>query len=117
LGKERFVRIRQIQAQAGGLPGALTRDDPSTRLDVTAEQRSQARRELRAVADKMTDRFHAIPSREHDRLAKFRTEMYEEVSPQLMASLTDEQKSKWAEMTGEPADPELILRIRTLGGR
>jgi hypothetical protein len=117
VGKERFVRIRQIQAQAGGLPGALTRDDPSTRLEVTAEQRSQARKELRAIADKKTDQFHTIPARDHDQQAKFRSEMYDEVAPQLMEILTDEQKAKWVEMTGEPADPALILRIRTLGGR
>jgi hypothetical protein len=117
LGQERYVRIRQIQAQAGGLAGALTRDDPSTRLEVTAEQRSQARKELRAIADKMADRFHEIPARQFDKQAKLRTEMYDEVAPQLMAILTDEQKTKWAEMTGEPADPDLIFRIRTLGGR
>jgi hypothetical protein len=117
LGDERYTRIRQIQAQAGGLPGAMTREDPSTRLEVTAEQRSQARKELRTVADKMADRFHEIPRGAYDKQAKLRTEMYDDVAPQLMAILTDEQKAKWAEMTGEPADPELILRIRTLGGR
>jgi hypothetical protein len=117
LGQERYVRIRQIQAQAGGLAGALTRDDPSTQLEVTAEQRSQARKELRAIADKLADRFHEIPARDHDKQAKLRTELYDEVAPQLTAILTDEQKAKWAEMTGEPADPDLIFRIRTLGGR
>jgi hypothetical protein len=117
IGDERFLRIRQLQAQAGGLPGALTRDDPSTRLGVTAEQRSQARKEVREIADKMADRFHEIPPRQFDKQARLRTELYDEVAPQLMALLTDEQKAKWAEMTGEAADPELILRIRTLGGR
>jgi len=114
LGDERYTRIRQLQAQAGGLPGALTRDDPSTRLEVTAEQRSQARREVQAAADKMSDKFHAIPVQEFEKKARLRTELYDEVAPQLTALLTDEQKAKWAEMTGEPADPALILRIRTL---
>jgi hypothetical protein len=117
LGDDRYHRIRQLQAQAGGLPAAFTRDDPSQQLGVTAEQRSQARKEIRAAAEKMNDRLQAVPKDRYEEHARLRTELYESLAPQLTALLTDAQKEKWAEITGEPGDAALILKIRTLGGR
>ncbi|MGE5192828.1 MAG: hypothetical protein ACM3U2_10015 [Deltaproteobacteria bacterium] len=117
LGDERYSRIRQLQAQAGGLPAAFTRDDPGLQLGVTPDQRGQARQAIRAAAEKMADRFHSVPRDKYEEQARLRTELYESLTPQLTALLTDEQKEKWGKMTGEPADAALILRIRTLGGR
>lgn len=117
VGDERYVRVRQLQAQAGGLPGAFTRDEPSDRLGITLEQRNKARKEIRAAADEMTDRFHAVSPGDFTENARARSELYEKLTPTLAALLTDEQKEKWAEMTGEPADDELILKVRRLGGR
>jgi hypothetical protein len=117
VGAERYARIRQLQAQAGGLPGAFTRDEPSDRLGITGEQRNQARKEIRAAAEQMTDRFHAVAPGDFTENARARSELYEKLAPALTALLTEEQKVKWAEMVGEPADEELILKIRTLGGR
>ena len=117
LGDERYARIRQLQAQAGGLPAAFTRDDPGLQLTVTPEQRSQARQAIRAAAEKMGDRFRSVPRDKYDELARVRTELYEALEPDLTGLMTDEQKEKWAAMTGEPADAALILRIRSLGGR
>jgi hypothetical protein len=117
LGDERYQRIRQLQAQAGGLPAAFTRDDPSQQLGVTAEQRSQARKEIRAAAEKMNDRFQAVPRNRYEEQARLRTELYDSLTPQLTALLTEAQTEKWAEITGEPGDATLILKIRTLGGR
>jgi hypothetical protein len=117
LGDERYLRIRQLQAQAGGLPAAFTSDDPSLQLGVTTEQRGQARKEIRAAAEKMNDRFQAVPKNQYEEQARLRTELYESLTPQLTALLTDAQKEKWAEITGEPGDATLILKIRTLGGR
>jgi hypothetical protein len=117
LGDERYVRIRQLQAQAGGLAAAFTRDDPSLQLAVSPEQRNQARKEIRAAADKMMDRFRSVPGDRFVEQARLRTELYEHVAPELQRLLTDEQKAKWAEKTGEPAAETLNLQIRTLGGR
>jgi len=117
LGDERYARIRQFQAQAGALPAAFTRDDPSLQLGVTSEQRSEARKVIRAAAEKMNDRFHSVPRNQYEEQARLRTELYESLAPELAALLTDEQKEKWAAMTGEPADVALILRIRSLVGR
>jgi hypothetical protein len=117
VGDERYVRIRQLQAQGGGLPGAFIRDEPSDRLGITSEQRNQARKEIRAAADAMTDRFHAVAADDFTENARVRSELYEKLNPALTALLTEEQKEKWAEMIGEPADDELILKIRRLGGR
>jgi hypothetical protein len=117
VGEERYVRIRQLQAQAGGLPGALTRDEPSLHLGITTEQRNQARKEIRAAVEQMTDRFHAVAAGDFTENARVRSELYEKLAPALTALLSEEQKEKWAEMIGEPADDELILKIRRLGGR
>ncbi len=117
VGDERYLRIRQLQAQAGGLPAAFTRDDPSQQLGVTPEQRTQARKEIRAAAEKMHDRFLAVPRDRYEEQARLRTELYESLTPQLTALLTDAQKEKWAEITGEPGEATLILKIRMLGGR
>ncbi len=99
------------------MPAAFTRDDPSRQLGVTNEQRSEARKAIRAAAEKMNDRFRAVPRNQYEEQARLRTELYESLAPELTALLTDEQKEKWAAMTGEPADPALILRIRSLVGR
>jgi hypothetical protein len=117
LGEKRYIRLREIQAQAGSLPGAFTRDEPSGRLGITTEQRNQARKEIRAAAEEMTDRLHAVPAGNAAAKAEVRSELYEKLDSALMNLLTDEQKEKWVGMTGEPADEALILKIRTLGGR
>src|SRR5205807_1112159 len=77
VGEERYARIRQLQAQAGGLPGALTRDEPSLQLGITSEQRNQARKEIRAAAEEMTDRFHAVAPGDFTENARARSELYE----------------------------------------
>jgi hypothetical protein len=117
VGEERYLRIRQLQAQAGGLAGALTRDEPGYRLEVSSEQRGLARKEIRAVADEMSDRFHERSADAPEVQARLRRELYEKVTPKLIALLTDEQKQKWNEMVGEPADEMLLLKIRATGKR
>src|SRR5262249_2529721 len=89
LGDERYARIRQLQAQAGGRPPAFTRDDPSLQLGVTPEQRNEARKEIRAAADKMMDRFQNVSGDRFVELARLRTELYGQVAPQLEKLLTD----------------------------
>jgi hypothetical protein len=46
-----------------------------------------------------------------------RAKLVKESNEQLAEILTDQQKSKWQEMLGEPADEELLAKIRSVSSR
>ena len=40
------------------------------------------------------------------------SELYKKANEKIAAILTDDQKSKWKKMLGEPAEEELLAKIR-----
>ena len=78
------------------------------KLEISDEQREQASSELR----EMREEFTAAGDD-----AEARGKLYKKAEEKIAAILTDEQKSKWKKMLGEPAEEELLAKIRAAGRR
>jgi hypothetical protein len=99
LKPEQMTRLRQIARQQGG-PSAYLSPENSKDLKVTDEQKKK----LKDIADELQKDTMALfqgggfspETREKMQM------LNKEASDKAAAVLTDEQKSKWKELTGEP---------------
>jgi hypothetical protein len=73
------------------------------KLEISDEQRNQAFGELREMREEFT-----AAGDDAEALA----ELYKKANEKITAVLTDDQKSKWKKMLGEPAEEELLAKIR-----
>lgn len=105
LQPEQFKRLKQITLQQQGLMAA-ERPDIAESLQLTSEQKTKIREIGKETADKMRE-LRDSGNRE-EAMSKM-TELRKANQEKLMALLTDEQKSKWKELTGEPFAGEIQL--------
>lgn len=104
VGEKKIKRIRQLSLQAGGFLSAVYNRETREKLEISDEQRNQASGELRGMREEFTaagDDAEALG------------ELYKKADEKIAAILTDDQKSKWKKMLGEPAEEELLIKIRT----
>ena len=73
------------------------------KLEISDEQRNQASGELRGMREEYT-----AAGDDAEALEK----LYKKADEKIAAILTDDQKSKWEKMLGEPAEEELLINIR-----
>jgi hypothetical protein len=109
VGEKKIKRIRQLGLQAGGFLSAIfSRGETREKLEISDEQRTQAFGELRGMREEFT-----AAGDDAEALA----ELYKKADEKIAAVLTDDQKSKWKKMLGEPAEEELLAKIRAAGRR
>ena len=108
VGEKKIKRIRQLSLQAGGFLSAIFSRETRQKLEISDEQRDQASRELRGMREEFTAAADD---------AKALAELYKKADEKIAAILTDDQKSKWKKMLGEPAEAELLAKIRAAGRR
>ena len=105
LRPEQAKRLRQIVWQRRG---AHVFGDPEAAdaLGLTADQRER----IRAIEEDAKKNFWGRPGRPSDRRPdgwKHSEEFWKDVSDRLLAVLTDDQKARWKELTGEPFEGEI----------
>ena len=103
VGEKKIKRIRQLSLQAGGFLSAVFSREIREKLEISDEQRNQAFGELREMREEFT-------AAEDD--AEALSELYKKADEKITAVITDDQKSKWKKMLGEPAEEELLAKIR-----
>jgi Spy/CpxP family protein refolding chaperone len=101
LNEEQQKRYKQISLQLQG-PGALGDPDVASAIGLSDDQKKSVEEIQTAAREEMRALFEAGGG---DR-EKFRTAR-DATNEKLQAVLTDEQKSKWKELTGEPFKGEL----------
>ena len=103
LGKEKFKRIQQLTYQAAGFSYLILNREAAGKLEVSDEQRNQARAELRSLRDEFN-------SAGDD--AEALKELRKKVNEIVEMVLSEDQKSKWKKMLGKPAAEELLANIQ-----
>lgn len=103
LQPEQVKRLKQISLQQQGLTAA-ERPDIAESLNLTSEQKEKIREISQETRGKMREVFGSGNREEAQGKA---TELRKANQEKLLALLTDEQKSKWKEMTGEPFTGEI----------
>lgn len=99
LSKEQLHRLNQITMQHAGLLWVL-RPEVAKKLNLTDEQREQALK-LHKEAHKEAEEFLHGKASDEERQAKMK-ELHKINHKRLHDLLTEEQRSKWKEMEGEP---------------
>lgn len=103
LTKEQRKRLDEIMLQVAGLLW-VTRPEVASRLELTAEQKKKAETMQQIARDETEQLLHATKDEQKD--AKLR-ELRQTSRERLMTLLTDSQKTKWRQMTGQPLRGEL----------
>ena len=105
LRPEQAKRLRQIVWQRRGAH-VFGDADVAEALGLTADQRER----IRAIEEDTRTNFWGRPGRAGDRRTdgwKHSEEFWKDVSDRLLAVLSDDQKTKWTELTGEPFQGEI----------
>ena len=102
VGPEKLKRIRQLRFQTTGLMSAFFSKETAQQLEIADSQGRQALQELRYMGDE----FRSVRD-DPEAMAKF----LKKVDEKLAGHLTDDQKSRWKEMLGKPADEKLLVKI------
>jgi NADH dehydrogenase/NADH:ubiquinone oxidoreductase subunit G len=103
---EQHKRLKQIALQTAGIL-FITSPKIAQELNLTPQQEEQAKRLQQEVQDKVREVLHANASNREardEKLAEMRKANHEE----LVKLLTDEQRTKFKEMVGEPFKGKLI---------
>lgn len=108
LTKEQRKRLDEIMLQVAGLLW-VTRPEVASRLELTAEQKKKAETMQQIARDETEQLLHATKDEQKD--AKLR-ELRQTSRERLMSLLTDSQKTKWRQMTGQPLRGELQFAAR-----
>ncbi|HVC94487.1 MAG TPA: hypothetical protein VND64_12390 [Pirellulales bacterium] len=105
LEKDQRTRLDQITLQVAGLL-CVTRSDVASKLKLTADQKKRAATFQKEGRDEMEELIHATKDEEkQEKLAELR----QTSRKRLLDLLTDEQESKWNEMTGKPFNGEILF--------
>lgn len=110
LNADQAKRLAQIRLQLGGLR-ALSSEETSKALILTDDQKQQ----LAKIEESLNEERRGLfQNRDGDREAnrKKMTELADAAKQKALAVLTDEQKTKWTELTGPAFTGEI-----TFGGR
>jgi hypothetical protein len=105
LKPEQFTRLKQIARQQGGAAAYLTPENAKD-LKLTDEQKKK----LKDISDELQKDIGALVQGGGGFSAETREKMQmlnKEASDKATGVLTDEQKSKWKEITGEPFTVDL----------
>ena len=103
LQPEQLKRLKQIALQQQGL-AAAERPEIAESLQLTSEQKDKIRDVLQESRGKMRELFQG--GNREEAMAKV-AEQRKANNEKLLALLTDEQKTKWKELTGEPFTGEI----------
>ena len=103
LKEDQQKRLDQVSLQVQG-GRALARPEIAKKLGITEDQQGKIKEELTAAREKMQELFQDGPS---DETRKKVQELNKQVGEKILAMLTDEQKTKWKEMTGKDFKGEI----------
>ncbi|MHB1422146.1 MAG: hypothetical protein ACYC3I_02895 [Gemmataceae bacterium] len=118
LKPEQLKRLDQIQIQVNGI-ASFKREDVQKKLMLTDEQKAELRKigdGLKQQAAEALREAANAPVRKGPAAIRRVRELKDEADRKAMATLRDEQKRSWKEMTGEKIDVKIELPIRP-GGR
>lgn len=107
-----MVRLRQIAIQAAG-PRALQDSEVASTLGLTDEQKEKITEINRDLRNGARD---AMGGGDRAAAAKKMADLRKGSMDKVMGVFTDEQKTKWNEMTGEPFKGELQFGRGGFGG-
>ncbi|MGH7136626.1 MAG: hypothetical protein ACREHD_12865 [Pirellulales bacterium] len=103
LTKDQRKRLDEILLQVAGLLW-VTRPEIAKKLDLTEEQKKKAAQLQKEARQEMEELIHSTSDAKKDEeLAELRQTSRQ----RLQSLLTDKQKSKWKEMSGEPLKGKL----------
>ncbi len=105
LQPDQLKRLKQIALQQQGAL-AVARPAVAEDLQLTAEQKDKIKTMQQDVQDKMREAMQA-GNREEARSKM--TELRKSTNEKVLELFTDEQKTKWKELTGEPFTGEIRL--------
>ena len=111
LSKDQKKRLNQILLQTAGLLW-VTRPEIARELNLSSDQKKRAADLQQEARDEMEELIHQTSDEQKD--AKLR-ELRKTSRDRLMTLLTNEQKSKWKELAGEPFKGELSFAERKTG--
>ena len=100
LDKKQRERLEQITLQYAGLL-YVTSPPIAAKLKLTEEQKKKAQGVQKEARTEMEELIHTAHEKSVDREKKL-TELRETCRKRLTGILTDEQRAKWKELTGEP---------------
>ena len=103
LSKDQKKRLDQILLQTAGLLW-VTRPHIAKELNLSAEQKKRATQMQQEARDEMEQLIHQTSDEQKDAKAR---ELRQTSRKRLMELLTDEQESKWKELTGQPFKGEI----------
>jgi Spy/CpxP family protein refolding chaperone len=118
LKEDQVKRLKQIDLQVAGL-GAFSRAEVATALKITDEQKDKLRDVQTALGAEMRDLMEeygfgrpgggggGFPKLDRDKLAEMQKKqaaIAKEAMGKVTAMLTDDQKTAWKELVGEPID-------------
>jgi len=111
---DQFKRFKQISYQVEG-PSAFTEEDVVKELKLTDDQKSAAKDSIADMQKQVKDIFGGKPPdpKEMETIMKKIKDIRETATDKVVSKLTDDQKKKWKEMTGEKFD----LKMQIPGGR
>jgi len=99
-------RVGQIALQRGG-PTAVMRPDIAGQMNFTDEQKEKLKAIAQEQGQKTRELFQNGKDGDRAELVKKFEELRKEHGEKIVGVLTDEQKSKWKELVGEPFKGEL----------
>jgi Spy/CpxP family protein refolding chaperone len=103
LKPEQTKRLKQIQLQQQG-PRAFARPETATALKLTDEQKDKVKSIQEDARKEQRELFKGGPGEETRKKAE---ELRKTTQEKLLKVLTEEQQSKWKELTGEPFKGEI----------
>lgn len=103
LSKDQKKRLDQIEFQAAGLL-CITRPHIAKELKLSEEQKKRAAQMQQEARDEVEELIHETSDAQKDAKAR---ELRQTSEKRLMELLTDEQESKWKELTGAPFRGEI----------
>jgi hypothetical protein len=101
---DQYKRFKQISYQVEG-PAAFTEEDVVKELKLTDDQKSAAKDSMNEMQKAMRD-IKPDPAHIEEMMKKMK-EIRETATDKVVSKLTDDQKKKWKEMTGEKFDLKL----------
>jgi hypothetical protein len=113
LTKDQQERLDEILLQVAGLLW-VTRPEIAKKLDLTEEQKKKAAQLQKEARQEMEELIHSTTdAKKEEKLAELRQTSRQ----RLQSLLTDKQKSKWKEMSGQPLKGKLSFAEKTAAKR
>lgn len=117
LNPDQQKRLKQLQYQRDGLMGALNNEEVKKELNLTQEQQDK----IKAIQDDMRSQQREMfqgggQGADRQEMQKKMEELRKSTQTKVEGVLTDEQKTKWKGMLGEPFKGNLRPQMRRPGG-